>query len=150
MRRRTLLLGAIGAGVALWYAKPRDEGGPYDDYFRALNEELKRNGPMRPCMVLDLDLLDRNVAALRGSIRAPKHYRVVAKSLPSPKLIGYVFGKAETNRLMSFHQPFLNREVEAFPEADVLLGKPMPARSAEIFYADAARLLRPRRASCSG
>jgi D-serine deaminase-like pyridoxal phosphate-dependent protein len=134
LKRRTFLFGALGAGAALWIGRPRDQGAPYDAYFRSLNDELKQNGPMHPCMVVDLDLLDANIAALRRSIRAPKRYRVVAKSLPSPKLIGYVSAKAATDRIMSFHQPFLNRVTEAFPATDVLLGKPMPARSARIFY----------------
>ncbi|MGH8453320.1 MAG: DSD1 family PLP-dependent enzyme [Nevskiales bacterium] len=136
MNRRGFLLGsaglaALGGGLL---ARPRDAGGRYDSYFQALNDELKRNGPMRPCLVLDLDRLDHNIGVLRQSIRAPKHYRVVAKSLPSPKLIGHIFGKAQTNRLMAFHQPFLNEEARMFPNADILLGKPLPVRSAQLFY----------------
>jgi D-serine deaminase-like pyridoxal phosphate-dependent protein len=136
LKRRSFLLGtaglaALGAGLL---ARPRDAGGSYDKYFRALNAELKNNGPMRPCLVLDLDRLDHNIGVLRQSIRAPKHYRVVAKSLPSEKLIGYLFDKAQTDRLMAFHQPFLNQEARVFPQADILLGKPLPARSAQIFY----------------
>lgn len=134
MRRRTFLLGAAGAGALLWLGRPGDEGAPHDEYFRGLNDELRRHGPMRPSLVVDLDRLDRNIEVLRGSIRPPKHYRVVAKSLPAPGLIAYVSRRAETNRLMAFHQPFLNREAEAFPEADILLGKPLPARSAALFY----------------
>ena len=89
---------------------------------------------MRPCLLLDLDWLDQNIAVLRKSIRAPKQFRVVAKSLPSVRLIEYIFNKAETRALMAFHQPFLNLEAQAFPDSDILLGKPLPARSAQIFY----------------
>jgi D-serine deaminase-like pyridoxal phosphate-dependent protein len=35
---------------------------------------------------------------------------------------------------MSFHQPFLSRLAEALPQSDVMLGKPLPAGSAKIFY----------------
>jgi D-serine deaminase-like pyridoxal phosphate-dependent protein len=35
---------------------------------------------------------------------------------------------------MSFHQPFLNHDAVQFPESDILLGKPLPVRSAELFY----------------
>ena len=35
---------------------------------------------------------------------------------------------------MCFHQPFLNRVAEELPDADVLLGKPLPVRSAALFY----------------
>ena len=114
--------------------KPRDLGVPYSHYFRSLNTELKRVGPARPCLILDLNRLDDNVAVLRRSIRSPMHYRVVAKSLPSLQLIDYVFKQAKTHRLMAFHQPFLNTEAEAFPDADILLGKPMPMRAAAEFY----------------
>jgi D-serine deaminase-like pyridoxal phosphate-dependent protein len=134
MRRRTFLAAAAGAGILWWVGRPGDEGAAYDEYFRALNAELKAHGPMRPCLIVDLDRLDRNIAVLRGSIRAPKHYRVVAKSLPSVPLIDYVFKKAETDRLMAFHAPFLLREAVAFPAADILLGKPMPVAAAASFY----------------
>ncbi|MGH7898452.1 MAG: alanine racemase, partial [Candidatus Binatia bacterium] len=145
MKRRTFLFAAVGAGAVLWMGRPRDEGAPYDAYFRSLNEELKNNGPMRPCMVVDLDLVDANIAALRRSIRAPKHFRVVAKSLPSPKLIAYVAEKAATSRVMSFHQPFLNRIAEAYPASDVLLGKPLPVGSARIFYGELRGAFDPSR-----
>ena len=46
MKRRTLLM-ATAAGAALWWFKPGDEGAPYDEYFHALNQELKKNGPHR-------------------------------------------------------------------------------------------------------
>ena len=65
-------LGRIGivvaAGVAtLFYAvRPRDDGGGYDPYFRALNEMMKREGPARPVLLLDLDRLDQNIKVLRA------------------------------------------------------------------------------------
>ncbi len=128
------MLAAVGAAVLLWTARPRDEGGAYDDYFRSLNEALRQSGPAHPCLVLDLDRLDRNIAVLTRSIRPPKHYRVVDKSLPSIPLIEYLFAHAHTDRVMSFNQPFLNIVAERLPRADVLLGKPMPVRAAEEFY----------------
>jgi D-serine deaminase-like pyridoxal phosphate-dependent protein len=135
VKRRGFLVGtAAAASALLWWLRPGDEGAPYDDYFRALNEELRRNGHWRPSLILDLDRLDHNLAQLRASIRAPKHYRVVAKSLPSLPLLDYVMKAAMTNRLMAFHQPFLNIEAQAFPQSDILLGKPMPAGAAAAFY----------------
>src|SRR5258708_26856793 len=35
---------------------------------------------------------------------------------------------------MSFHQPFLNLDAQMFPGFDILMGKPLPVRSAELFY----------------
>lgn len=135
MKRRTFLIAAAGGVLAaplLW--KPGDEGAPYDDYFAALNEALKRNGPGHPAMVVDLDRVDRNIDVVKRSIRAPKTYRVVVKSLPSVNLLGYAMERARTRALMAFHQPFLNAIAEAFPDADVLLGKPLPVTSARRFY----------------
>ncbi|MDR3415509.1 MAG: DSD1 family PLP-dependent enzyme [Nevskia sp.] len=139
MNRRGFMLGAAGlgavaAGGAL--ARPGAHGRPYDDYFRRLNEELKKNGPMRPCLLIDLDRLDHNIDQVTASVRAPKHYRIVEKSLPAQGLIDYVARRAGTRRLMSFHQPFINDDAVAFPDADILLGKPLPARSAALFYRD--------------
>ena len=137
MKRRHVLLGlgalAIGGGIA---SRPKDNGAPYNDYFAALNAELKARGPMRPSMVIDLDALDHNIDTVMASVsKVPgRQYRIVEKSLPSPKLLAYIAARAKTNRLMSFHQPFLNHDAAMFPEADILIGKPLPVRSAELFY----------------
>lgn len=140
MRRRTVLLGlgglALGAGYAL---RPEDRGaGGHAPYFAALNAELKKNGPMRPCLVIDLDRLDHNIDRVVASVkRQPgRAFRIVEKSLPSPKLLEYIGKRAGTHRLMSFHQPFLNHDAAMFPMADLLLGKPLPVGSAARFYAE--------------
>ncbi|NMX59366.1 MULTISPECIES: DSD1 family PLP-dependent enzyme [unclassified Pseudomonas] len=115
--------------------RPSDRGGPYSEYFRRLNDELKAHGPMRPVMLIDLDRLDHNIDVVMQSVqRGGKHLRLVEKSLPSPGLLAYIAKRAGTARLMSFHQPFLNHDAQVFPEADILMGKPLPVRSAELFY----------------
>ena len=137
MKRRHVLLGLGAFGVAgAIYQRPRDRGAPYNGYFAALNAELKANGPMRPSLVIDLDALDHNIDTVVASIaKVPgRHLRVVEKSLPSPKLLAYIAARAKTQRLMSFHQPFLNQDAVHFPESDILLGKPLPVRSVEQFY----------------
>jgi D-serine deaminase-like pyridoxal phosphate-dependent protein len=137
MKRRQVLIGlaAVGAAGAIGWAKPRDEGAPYDEYFATLNQELKKHGPMRPCLVIDLDRLDHNIDLVAASVkRDGKHYRIVEKSLPSKGLIEYIAKRASTRRLMSFHQPFINDDAIAFPDSDILIGKPLPVRSAQIFY----------------
>lgn len=140
MNRRRLLLGGVGLGAAAvgggLVLRPDDEGAPHDAYFAALNEELKKNGPMRPCLLIDLDRLDHNIDLVVASVakRPGRHYRIVEKSLPSPGLIEYVMRRAGSRRVMSFHQPFLNHDAARFADADILLGKPLPARSAERFY----------------
>jgi D-serine deaminase-like pyridoxal phosphate-dependent protein len=139
MKRHNFLLGTLGAlglGAAGTLAlRPGDRGAPYDEYFRALSEELKKNGPMRPCMLIDLDRMDRNLDLVTQTLRrGGKHYRIVEKSLPSHSLIRYVAERSGTKRLMSFHQPFLNIDAETFPDFDVLMGKPLPVHSASLFY----------------
>lgn len=138
MNRRNVLLGlaalTIGGGAAM--SRPKNKGAPYNAYFAALNAELKAHGPMRPSLVIDLDALDHNIDAVMASVgkRPGRHFRIVEKSLPSPKLLAYIAARAKTTRLMSFHQPFLNHDAELFPAADILVGKPLPVRSAELFY----------------
>ncbi len=135
MNRRQFLIGAIGAGlVTTFLLKPSDSGASYSPYFKELNDELMENGPYKPSMVVDLDRMNRNIQHLLQGLSPDLHYRIVAKSLPSPELLGHIMKEAETNRLMVFHQPFLSHIAEKFPKSDVLLGKPMPIKSAEIFY----------------
>lgn len=137
MKRRNVLLGLGGLALAGGYLlRPGDRGGPYAPYFAALNAELKAKGPMRPCLVIDLDRLDHNIDQVRASVakQPGRHFRVVEKSLPSPKLLEYIGQRAGTQRLMSFHQPFLNHDAAMFPASDILIGKPLPVRSAELFY----------------
>ena len=136
MNRRHFVLGSAAVLAAgAWLLRPSDRGGPYNEYFRTLNAELKAHGPMRPVMLIDLDRLDHNIDVVMQSVqRGGKHLRLVEKSLPSPGLLAYIAKRAGTQRLMSFHQPFLNHDALAFPEADILIGKPLPVRSAELFY----------------
>ncbi len=138
MKRRTLLTGAAGVAAAgvgaavLW--KPEDRGAPHDAYFSRLNDLLKRDGPGHPVMLIDIEAMNHNIDQLAGSVGPEKTYRVVVKSLPSVPLLESVMRRAKTNSLMVFHQPFLNAVAESFPEADTLLGKPMPVAAAENFY----------------
>ena len=137
MKRRSLLFGgaslaaAAGGAVLLW--RPEDRGAPHNEYFSRLNELLKRDGPGRPVMLIDADRVDANVDVLANSV-GDRTYRVVVKSLPSVPLLQHVMQRAKTNALMVFHQPFLNAVADAFPEADALLGKPMPVSAAATFY----------------
>lgn len=135
MKRRHLLLGLAGAAAAgALMLRPRADGAPHDAYFGALNDLLRREGDGRPTLVIDLDRLERNCARLKDGIAAGRHYRVVAKSLPAPGLIRHVMQHTGSTRLMSFHQPFLNRLALETPAAGILLGKPMPVQAAATFY----------------
>lgn len=133
--RRALLLGGLSAAGLAWLTKPGDRGAPHDARFAALNQQLKTAGLGKPSLLIDRAALDRNIDTLMGHINGRFHYRIVAKSLPSIALLNHVMQRTGSNRLMVFHQPFLNQVTEAFPDADVLLGKPMPVAAAQRFYA---------------
>ena len=138
MNRRNLLgLMAAGAGSALlWAPAPwvRAASGTHDAYFARLNALLKRDGPGRPVMLVDTARMNHNIDVIRRSVGPDKTYRVVVKSLPSVPLLGHVMSRSKSRSLMVFHQPFLNEVARAFPDADVLLGKPMPIAAARTFY----------------
>ncbi|GMG87345.1 DSD1 family PLP-dependent enzyme [Biformimicrobium ophioploci] len=135
MKRRTLLLGglagAAGAGLLL---RPSDRGAPHAPYFRTLSSALDSAGHSGPRLVIDRKLLRANIDTLLGHIDNRFAYRIVAKSLPSIPLLREVMQISGSNRLMLFHQPFISRVAEDLPEADVLLGKPMPVAAAAAFY----------------
>lgn len=139
MNRRAFLIGAGALLAAPLLLRPRDEGGPYADYFRRLNEELRRHGHGRPVMILDLDRVDRNLARIDEAVGSQKSYRVVVKSLPSLPLLKHAMKATGASRLMAFHQPFLNAVAQTIPDADVLLGKPLPVTAAREFYRNLRR-----------
>lgn len=163
MKRRALLLGGLaGAAGAALLLRPADHGAPHAPYFRALGKALDKAGHATPRLVVDRAALAANVATLRAHIGERYAYRIVAKSLPSLPLLQEVMQLSGSKRLMLFHQPFINHVAAALPQADVLLGKPMPVAAAERFYRehrpnafDASRQLRwlvdtPRRVAQYG
>lgn len=112
---------------------------PDTDYFFVLNRELGRSGPAEPCLVIDVDRLDDNIQVVVAGLPKGRALRVVDKSLPSPTLIRHVLQRARTHRLMSFHLPFLGQLVQELGELDVLIGKPLPVRSVQAFFASLHR-----------
>lgn len=106
-----------------------------EKYFESFNLELKNQPRSIPFLIIDLDRLDQNIETLKSSIQPNVDFRIVVKSLPSPELIDYVMKKAATKKLMVFHQPFLSH-LSAIQDhsIDILLGKPMPVKTAEYYY----------------
>lgn len=134
-KRRWLLGAAVAAPVAaILAAKPRPHAGAHDRYFLDLQSALRRARLMRPTLVIDRARLAHNLRQLQAHLPANKHYRIVTKSLPSLPLIRSVRSATGTDRLMVFHQPFLNLVAAQMPDAKLLLGKPMPIEAAERFY----------------
>jgi len=134
-RRRFLAAAAVlGAGGLAAALRPSDRGAGHARYYIDLSVALDEAGLARPTLVIDRQRLLANADVLRGHLEGKHNYRVVAKSLPSLPLIETVMERTGTDRLMVFHQPFLNLVAEALPKTDVLLGKPMPVAAAARFY----------------
>jgi D-serine deaminase-like pyridoxal phosphate-dependent protein len=134
MKRRSLLgFGAIGL-LGAWTLRPGDQGQPHAGYFAALNQLLRREGSGIPLLVIDLDRLDQNADLLAERLNQKLPVRLVAKSLASTGLLNYLANRLGTQRFMVFHQPQLNQLAQDFPQADLLLGKPLPAAAALAFY----------------
>lgn len=136
-KRRLLLAAALAAPLAyVAAARPRRRRGAHDAYFLGLQDALRQAGLFRPTLVVDRQLLAHNLGRLQANLPRNKHYRVVAKSLPSLPLIREVRAAMGTDRLMVFHQPHLNIVGTHMPDAQLLLGKPMPVGAARRFFDD--------------
>lgn len=136
--RRRLLLGAGAltlAGTASWL-RPSSADGGHGPYFQGLDDTLRQHGPYQPRLIIDRQRLLANIDLLSQQLAGQFNYRIVTKSLPSLPLLKLVMARTGTRRLMVFHQPFLNQVASALPDADVLLGKPMPVKAARQFYHD--------------
>lgn len=143
---RRHFLGSIGLAGAggLLALRPSNHGAPHSAYFQQLQTLLQQHGSGTPTLLLDLDLLDANIAALKRLLKPQAAYRLVVKSLPSAGLIDYVLQKFGEQRLMSFHLPFLQQCAAQFRQADILLGKPLPILAARQFVAHAPSGALPR------
>lgn len=131
---------ALAAGGALGAAllRPRDRGEPHAPFFAELNAELRRTGPGKPVLLLDLDALDANIDVVKRAVAPGMAVRVVAKSLPSIPLLRYAMDRLETRRLMVFDESMALLATE-LPGADLLAGKPLPVQAVAAFYAERGR-----------
>lgn len=106
-----------------------------NEYFQQINQTLKNYKRALPFLLIDLDTLNKNIATLKANLQATTAFRIVVKSLPCVELIEHIIEQANTNKLMVFHQPFLTHLSQRLDEkADVLLGKPMPIKTATYYY----------------
>jgi D-serine deaminase-like pyridoxal phosphate-dependent protein len=135
MKRRSLILGSLAGATALgWALKPREIGSNHSPYFAQASAALDSAGLAKPSLVIDRELLLKNIRTLTSHIGDRFDYRIVAKSLPSLPLLRTVMEASGSHRLMLFHQPFLNEVATHLPTADVLMGKPMPVAAVANFY----------------
>lgn len=99
----------------------------------ALARALAQAGVHRPALVLDHGALTANLARLASNLPQGYARRVVDKSLPAHDLIAAALAGLGTRRVMSFHLPLTAQVLARFPQAQVLMGKPMPAPAAAAF-----------------
>ena len=140
MKRRTMMIGggalALG-GIGTMLARPAERGGMHEAYFAGLSAALNRAGLMRPTLVIDRGRLLANVAAIKKTTAAAKlPLRVVAKSLPAPQLLQTIMTGMGTERLMVFSAEMLLQLRPLHPDADSLMGKPLPVSEFIRFNAD--------------
>ena len=134
-RRRFMLTGiSLAAFGGLAISKPNDIGKDHNPYFQGLSQALDAKQISKPSLILDKATLIENIKVLKEHLQGRFDYRIVAKSLPSIALLQFVMARANTQKLMIFHQPFLNQVAMELPESDVLMGKPMPVNAAGNFY----------------
>lgn len=146
MKKLPIALGAAALGASL--LRPKDSGAPHAGSFATWNEALRRSGPGRPILLLDLDALDANLQVVKQRVAPHIRLRIVAKSLPSIPLLAYAMERLGCGRLMVFDDSMAEL-ADAFPEADLLGGKPLPVQGAAEFYARRAEHSRSKLASIS-
>jgi D-serine deaminase-like pyridoxal phosphate-dependent protein len=100
-------------------------GLPDGSYFNQLAQDLTAAGVGTPQILIDLDRLDSNADAIVGTLGKDR-YRIVEKSLPSIDVLNYVSNRTGVDRFLVLHLPFLPAILEAFPTAQVMVGKPQP------------------------
>ncbi len=138
---RRLALGALGlagvAGLGVLAARKGDRGsGGHDAYFQKVSSALTAAGIAHPTLVVDRQRLGANIAAVKSNLAGSKlGVRVVVKSIPAIDLIDEVAAGLGTHRFMVFNGAMLGEMRKAKPDADLLLGKPLPAAQVAEYYA---------------
>ncbi|WP_054311055.1 alanine racemase [Mesorhizobium sp. 1M-11] len=100
-----------------------------DAYFQTLTAALREAGLFKPCLVLDRDRLDANIALTRQKLAPELALRLVDKSLACLPLLSRIANALGATRFMTFHLPISEAVLKAFPTADLLFGKPMPVEA---------------------
>ena len=106
-------------------------------YFKQLNQDLKQQGKATPQLIVDAAVLQQNIQQVQQQLAQAQHLqpRLVVKSLACLELLKLLSAQLKTQRFMVFHQPHIITMLEHFADADILLGKPIPAQAVFDFYA---------------
>lgn len=110
-----------------------DHSAPRSEYFLGIQAALHRAGLAEPVLVVDGERLDANLAFLRSDVADELAVRLVSKSLPCLPLLAHARSSLGTDRLMTFNLPMLVELARTMPEADQMLGKPLPVAAAARF-----------------
>lgn len=131
-RKRRLLLGAaVAVPVAAWLVRPAEQGGPHEAYFQRLSSALRQAGIAQARLVVDLPRLRANLAAIGAhQAKTGMALRAVLKSLPSLPLMDELAKAWNSPRVMAFNAAQLTQLLQARPQAQALLGKPLPVAAA--------------------
>lgn len=107
-----------------------------DHYFKQLNLDLKKQGIATPQLIVDEAALKQNIQHVQIRLAHAQYLkaRLVVKSLASLDLLKLLSAQINTQRFMVFHQPHIISILENFADADILLGKPMPAQVVHQFF----------------
>jgi len=134
--RRTLIKSGISLAAlgTIGWLRPEDQGAAHSPYFEHLSNALYQDQYARPTLVIDKKRLIANIETLKAHIYPHYQYRIVAKSLPSIPLLKLVSEISESQRFMLFNEQFLLQVSQEIPNADILMGKPMPVEAARFFY----------------
>lgn len=103
--------------------------------FAAISDALRQAGQDRPCLVLDLDRYQRNIALACGAIAPGVRARVVAKSLASLPMLDLAVEGLGAIGVMSFSSGMVQDLLTARPGWEQLLGKPLPIAAARAILA---------------
>jgi D-serine deaminase-like pyridoxal phosphate-dependent protein len=101
-----------------------------DPYFAQVSQALHAAELYSPRLVIDLDRLKGNIAAIKAQLGAGLRLRIADKSLPCPPLLALIREAFATELFMTFHPPISAAVAKEFPSANLLFGKPMPAAAA--------------------
>lgn len=130
-RRRLLVGGALALPAAAWLARPAEQGGPHPAYFLQLSAALREAGVAQASLVLDLPRLRANIAAIgQHQAKTGMAMRAVLKSLPCLTLMDEVAHGWQSQKVMAFNAAQLTQLLQARPQAEALLGKPLPVVAA--------------------
>lgn len=100
---------------------------------RALIAALEAARVDGPVLVLDHDAMTANLAHLAARLPVGLGRRVAVKSLPAPDLMDAALAGLGTRDIMAFDLTLTARVLDRWPDATVLMGKPLPTASVARF-----------------